>query len=92
MVFAVSVTACTTVNENLALSDSGQMPIEHTLIPAPAHFESGESGAFSVAPTTQIVVDPANDDVMRIGQLLAGLIGNTVDTTPSVVTAGADDC
>jgi hexosaminidase len=64
--------------------------IEHTLIPAPVQFELIESEVFSVNPATQIVVDPADDEVVRIGQLLEGLIGNTVDTTPSVVTAGAE--
>lgn len=40
-----------------------------------------------MTPSTTILVDPGNAEAARIGRFLAGLIGNTVETTPRVAEA-----
>jgi len=90
LIFAVCVTACTNITESVGQADLPVTAIGHGLIPVPATIELAVTGTFSVTGTTQIVVDSRNEEVARIGRLLAGLIGNTVETTPDVVAAGTE--
>ncbi len=60
----------------------------HSLIPLPASVEWAPTGSFVVTPETRILVEPGHAEARRIGQWLANLIGNTVETTPAVADAG----
>ena len=67
--------------------DAQNLP--HTIIPAPASVDLSPTETFTIADATQIVVDDGDTEAARIGRYLASIIGNTVDTAPTVVEAGA---
>jgi hexosaminidase len=90
LLLAVGLTACTSVTESVEQADLPLAAMPHALIPVPATIELASTGTFSVSGTTVIVVDPGNEEAARIGRLLAGLIGNTAETTPEVVAVGAE--
>lgn len=62
----------------------------HAVIPVPATIDLSRADTFFVTDATQIVVDAGDEEARRIGQALAALLGNTVETTPAVVEAGAE--
>ncbi len=62
----------------------------HAVIPVPASIRLSRADTFFVTGATQIVVDAGDREARRIGQALAALLGNTVETTPAVVEAGAE--
>lgn len=59
-------------------------PMQPALIPLPASVERTTTGHFTVTDSTAILVEPGNAEVARIGQLLAALIGNSIDQGPAV--------
>lgn len=88
LLLAAGLAACT--NHTGPVRQADVPPVAHALIPVPAQIELPSTGTFSVTGETQIVVAPHNEEVVRIGRLLAGLIGNSVETTPDVVAAGLE--
>ena len=56
------------------------------LIPAPAEMTVGRGG-FEIGGETQIVVAPGDRQARRVADVLAALVGTTVDSTPQVTTA-----
>jgi hexosaminidase len=56
----------------------------------PAVVELEPTDTFHLNDRTRIVVDPHNEEVARIGAFLAGLIGNSVETTPQVIEVDGD--
>lgn len=60
-------------------------PAEHTVIPEPRIVELSRSDTFRVSDSTRITFDAGDAEAAQIGSVLAGLIGNTVESTPSVV-------
>lgn len=63
---------------------------EHTIIPNPNSIEFIPGDTFHLTEETRIFFDPGNEDAERIGKVLAGLIGNTVETSPKVSEAEED--
>jgi len=62
----------------------------HALIPLPAEVRIEPSDSFFVEEGTRIVVDPGDEDGLRIGEMLSELIGNTIETMPAVDTTVAE--
>src|SRR5262245_48202320 len=58
------------------------------LVPAPVTVAPFLGPQFTVVNTTTIVVDPSNDDTLRIGREFAALIAPAIDRVPDVVAAG----
>ena len=90
LILMAGIAACTSTSEPVESADPPVVSMEHALIPVPAALEFGADGAFTVTAATEIVVDPDNEEVARIGRVLAELIGNTVETTPEVITYGTE--
>jgi hexosaminidase len=65
-----------------------RMP-EHTIIPMPASVDLVPTDTFHLTEDTRITFDPGDTEAQRIGVMLAGLIGNTVETTPEVTAGGS---
>lgn len=58
---------------------------KHAVIPVPMAIDLVAKDTFHVTEDTRIIVDNRNPDAERVGRMLAGWIGNTVETTPRVV-------
>ncbi len=65
----------------------GEPSPEHTIIPNPSSIEFTPGDTFHLTEGTRIFFDAGNEEAERIGQLLADLIGNTVETSPEVAEA-----
>lgn len=87
---ACVLAGCTRTTEIVETPREPAVDLEHTIIPAPAEADLSETDAFTLTDATQIVVDAGDAEGRRIGETLAGLIGNTVETTPDVVDAGSE--
>ena len=61
----------------------------HAIIPAPVRAELDAGARFEITPETTVRYEPGNAEAARIGVFLAGLIGNTAETTPAVLPAEA---
>ena len=57
----------------------------HTLIPAPVSFEVTSVDSLVISGSVPIVVDSSDAEAEHIGRLLAAVIGNSVESTPSVI-------
>lgn len=90
LVAACMLTACARTTETVEPRQAPAMDVEHTIIPAPVSVDLSSADVFTLTDATQIVVDGGGDDARRIGEFLAGLIGNTAETTPEVVEAGSE--
>ena len=66
------------------------MNVQHTIIPAPASADLSPNATFALTEASQIVIDTGDAEIARVARYLAALIGNTVETTPDVVTAGEE--
>lgn len=64
--------------------DSSTSAPEHTLIPNPSSIEFSTGDSFNITSDTKIAYDVGDSEAARIGSYLADLVGNTVDTTPTV--------
>jgi hexosaminidase len=62
---------------------------EHAVVPLPATVELAWTDTFHVTEGSRITVVPATLETERIAHLLAGWIGNTVESTPEVVAVEA---
>lgn len=58
---------------------------EHPIIPAPAFAELSPGDTLHLTQETHIVVDRNDAESRRIGEFLAGIIGNSAETMPAVV-------
>ncbi|MGD8279826.1 MAG: family 20 glycosylhydrolase [Gemmatimonadota bacterium] len=67
----------------------GEPTPRHTVIPLPVSAELSEADTFVIAEGTRITFDEGDPEAERIGRVLAGWIGNTVETTPEVVASGS---
>ncbi len=65
-------------------------PPAHAVIPLPATIVLDERGPFVVTANTSILVTPAHDDLLRIGRMLAGVIGTSVSDAPLRVGVAED--
>lgn len=61
--------------------------LEHAIIPNPSSVEFTPGDTFHLTEETRIFFDEGNQEAGRIGQVLADLIGNTVETVPEVAEA-----
>jgi hexosaminidase len=70
----------------LALLASGceEKGPRHSVIPNPSSLEFTGADTFHLGEETHITFDAGSEEAERIGQFLADLIGNTVETTPEV--------
>ncbi|HEX7072215.1 MAG TPA: beta-N-acetylhexosaminidase, partial [Rhodothermales bacterium] len=68
---------------------AAEPPYEHAIIPAPAYADFTHGGWFVLNDSSQIVVD-GDEEAMRVGRMLADLIGNTVESMPDVVPLGSE--
>ncbi len=66
------------------------VPPAHAIVPLPAAITFGEEAPFVVTPATAIRVRPATDELLRIGGMLAAVIGTAVANTPPSVSAAVD--
>lgn len=66
----------------------GERAPEHAVIPMPSSIELLAGDTFHVTEDTRITFDAGDAEAERIGRILAGWIGNTVETTPPVVAIG----
>lgn len=90
LLFALGACSATApVTEVPAPSRSPELTLRHALIPRPASADLSGSEEFVLGRDMRIVVDPGDEEAIRIGVMLASLIGNTVDTTPEVVESDA---
>lgn len=63
----------------------------HGIIPIPATLALGDEAPFLIDADTQIAYDPGDTEGLRIGALLADLVGNTRDTMPVVLPSDSAD-
>jgi hexosaminidase len=61
-------------------------PVMHAVIPVPVRIDISPADGFTIDSATVIVVADGDAEAERIGRYLAGLIGNTREWTPRVVT------
>lgn len=87
---ACTLAACAPATEITEPSSEPAVHLAHTIVPAPASADLSTTDALSLTDATQIVVASGDAEARRIGEFLAGLIGNTVETTPDVVEAGSE--
>jgi len=69
----------------------GEATPDHFLVPLPASAELSWADTFHVEEGTRITFEAGDAGAERVGRILAGWIGNTVETTPEVVALGAGD-
>jgi len=62
---------------------------EHAVIPIPVSVELLPGDTFHVTEDTRITFEAGDAEGERVGRILAGWIGNTVETTPEVVATEA---
>jgi hexosaminidase len=63
-------------------------PLPHALVPLPAAITLDERGPFVVTADAAIRITPATDELLRIGRMLAEIIGTSVaDAPPPVLVA-----
>jgi hexosaminidase len=73
----------------LLLAACGGRPMEHAIIPRPQPpTELTPSDTFRVTEDLRITFAAGDMEAERMGRMLAGWIGNTVQTTPPVVAIG----
>jgi hexosaminidase len=63
----------------------------HTVIPLPTSIVVSASDTFHLAEGTRIVHDADDEEAARIGRMLAGIIGNSIETRPAVEPWDASD-
>jgi len=68
----------------LAVAACGERVPEHAVIPLPTTVELVPGDTFHVTDDLRITFDAGDAEAERIGLVLAGWIGNTVETTPPV--------
>ncbi|NIP82341.1 MAG: family 20 glycosylhydrolase [Gemmatimonadetes bacterium] len=69
-----------------ALAPACAPPLTHSLVPAP-HTARVEPGDSFTVDTLAVIAAAGGDESRRIAGMLAGLIGTTAETTPTVVPA-----
>ncbi len=66
-----------------ACEEEARIPA-HSVIPNPTSVSLSAGDTFHLGDETRITFQPGDEEAERIGQFLADLIGNTVETTPEV--------
>jgi hexosaminidase len=67
----------------------GEPPSRHAVIPVPSLIELSWTDTFHVTEDTRVTFRDGDVEAQRIGRILAGWIGNSVETTPEVIELGA---
>ncbi len=75
----------------VVLMACGEAAPEHAVIPLPMSVELSWADTFHVTEGTRITYRAGDAAAERVGRILAGWIGNTVETTPEVVELGVGD-
>lgn len=89
LVLGVAACATTTpVTVETARSGELEMTPVHPLIPAPASVALSDAGRFVLTRESRIIVDAGDVEAARIGEMLASLVGNTLESMPNVVQGG----